>query len=242
MKNLLPKSHFSYSKPLPTIMKNYHIIELILNFLSSIFWPLVTIIIFLVLKNPLKNLINNIKKIGYGNTGIETTSGNFQKDEESILELLGDGNDESYIDNALGKFSAETVEAAIEIIENETKISEVDGLQNKYDRIYKYSRLLVLIKSFERVYDSIYGSQIKLLQRLNFTVDSKSSLKTFYENAKKIYPEAYNNYSYESYLNYLFNNGLILLQENDENVQITYFGKDFLRYLIEANLSIEKRF
>ena len=30
------------------------------------------------------------------------------------------------------------------------------------------------------------------------------------------------------------------MQENDENVQIAHFGVDFLRYLLEANLSVEK--
>jgi hypothetical protein len=81
-------------------MKYYHIIELILDFIASIFWPLVTIIIFLTLKEPIKNLINNIKKIGYGGTALETNLTNNQQEESSILELLGYGNDESYIDNA----------------------------------------------------------------------------------------------------------------------------------------------
>jgi uncharacterized protein YqiB (DUF1249 family) len=98
-----------------------------------------------------------------------------------------------------------------------------------------------MIKSFEKVYDSIYGSQIRLLQRLNHTsVETKSSLKLYYDNAVKNYPEAYKTYGYESYLNYLQVKGLIVMQENDENVQIAHFGVDFLRYLLEANLSVEK--
>ena len=222
-------------------MKYYHIIELILDFIASIFWPLVTIIIFLTLKEPIKNLINNIKKIGYGGTALETNLTNNQQEESSILELLGDGNDESYIDNALIKFSETSREQSEQIVENETKISTVEGYQNKYKRIYKYSKLLVMIKSFEKVYDSIYGSQIRLLQRLNHTsVETKSSLKLYYDNAVKNYPEAYKTYGYESYLNYLQVKGLIVMQENDENVQIAHFGVDFLRYLLEANLSVEK--
>lgn len=222
-------------------MKYYHIIELILNFIASIFWPLITIIIFLILKDPIKNLINNIKRIGYGNTALETNFTNNQKDETSILELLGDGNDESYIDNALIKFSEVSRLEAEQIVENETKISTVEGFQNKYDRIYKYSKLLVMIKSFEKVYDTIYGSQIRLLQRLNHTsVETKSSLKLYYDNAVKNYPDAYKTYSYESYLNYLKSKGLIVMQEQDENIQIAHFGVDFLRYLLEGNLSVEK--
>jgi hypothetical protein len=222
-------------------MKYYHLIELILEFIASIFWPLITIIIFLILKKPIKNLINNIKKIGYGGTALETNLASNQNNDSSILELLGDGNDESYIDNALGKFSDVSIENSEEIIEKETKISEVDGFQNKYERLHKYSKLLVLFKSFERVYDSIFGSQIRFMQRINHTsVESKTSLKLYYDNAKKNYPDAYKKYSYDSYLNYLKNNGLIVFVENDENIQITYFGRDFLRYILETNLSIEK--
>lgn len=222
-------------------MTYYHIIKLILDFIASIFWPLITIIIFVVLKEPIKNLINNIKKIGYGGTALETNFTNNQKDDSSILELLGDGNDESYIDNALIKFSETSREQSEQIIENETKISTVEGFQNKYDRIYKYSKLLVMIKSFEKVYDTIYGSQIRLLQRLNHTsVETKSSLKLYFENAAKNYPEAYKTYSYDKYLNYLNAKGLIIMEENDENIQIAHFGVDFLRYILEANLSVEK--
>jgi len=222
-------------------MKYYHLIELILDFIASIFWPLVTIIIFLTLKEPIKTLINNIKKIGYGGTALETNLASNQNNDSSILELLGDGNDESYLDNALGMFSEVSIEQAEQIIEKETKINDVDGYQNKYKRLYKYSKLLVMFKSFEKIYDSIYGSQIRFMQRLNHTsVESKTSLKLYYDNAVKNYPDAYKNYSYESYLNYLKNSGLILIEENDENVQIAYFGRDFLRYMLETNLSVEK--
>lgn len=43
-------------------MKYYHIIELILDFLSSLAWPIVAITVLMILKEPLKKLIGNIKK------------------------------------------------------------------------------------------------------------------------------------------------------------------------------------
>jgi hypothetical protein len=222
-------------------MQYYHFIEIIIDLITKLSWPIITLVIFLVLKEPIKNLINNIKKIGYGGAGIETNYAKNQDDENSLLKKLGDGQDESYIDNALGKFSEFTLCRADEIIENETQISSVEGLQNQYDRIYKYSKLLVLIKNFEKMYDSMYGSQIRFLQRLNHTTsESKSSLKLYYENAKKIYPDIYKEYSYESYLTYLKNQGLIIQEDGSDDIQITYIGKDYLRYLLEANLSIEK--
>lgn len=222
-------------------MKYYHILELILDFLSSLAWPIVAITILLILKEPLKKLIENIKKIGYGGAGIETNYGKNQEDEKTLLERLGDGQDESYLDNALAKFSEFTLNRADEIIENETQISSVDGLQNQYDRIYKYSKLLVLIKNFEKMYDSMYGSQIRLLQRLNhMTTESKEDLKLYYNNAKENYPNTYKNYSYDAYLNFMLAQGLIIQEDGTENISISFIGKDYLRYLLEANLSLEK--
>ncbi|WP_417860206.1 hypothetical protein [Winogradskyella sediminis] len=222
-------------------MKYYHIIELILDFLSSLAWPIVAMTILLILKEPLKKLIGNIKKIGYGGAGIETNYAKNQENETTLLERLGDGNDESYLDNALAKFSEYTLNRADEIIEQETQISSVEGLQNQYDRIYKYSKLLVLIKNFEKMYDSMYGSQIRFLQRLNHTTtESKEDLMLYYNNAKETYPNVYRDYSYKAYLNFLYANGLIIDEDGTENISISVIGKDYLRYLLEANLSLEK--
>jgi hypothetical protein len=218
----------------------YHIIKMILDFLSSIFWPLIILIIFFSLKEPIKNFINNIKKFTYGNAGIETNSANNQSEENSLIELLGNGQDASNLDKILAKFSETTLSKVEKIIENETQISTVEAYQNKYERIYKYSKLLVLVKSLEKVYETIYGSQIKLLQKLNSShLETKNDLKIYYDNAVKINPEGYKNYAYENYLNFLYQNSLIEIDDND-NVNITDYGKDFLRYIVEANLSFEK--
>lgn len=212
---------------------------MILDFVSSIFWPLVTLIIFLILKNPIKNFINNIKKFTYKNTGIETITSKEQNDENSYIEMLGDGKDASNLDTVLAKFSELTLKQIENIIENETQISKVEGLQNKYERIYKYSKLIVLIKNFEKIYDIIYGSQIRLLQRLNYSkTETKDELKFYYEIAVKNNPEGYKKYTYDNYLNFLYQNGLINIV--NDNITITDAGKDFLRYIVEANLTVEK--
>ncbi|WP_409417613.1 hypothetical protein [Flavobacterium sp. PS2] len=212
---------------------------MILEFLSTISWPLVTLIIFLILKRPITNFINNIKKFTYGSTGIETNLANKQIEEDSLAEILGDGQDASNLDKILAKFSDYTLASIDKTIENETQISKVEGLQNKYDRIYKYTKILILIKNVEKIYSAIFGSQIRLLQRLNYSqTETKSELKLYYDNAVKYNPEGYKNYSYESYLNFLAFSELIKIDE--ETVSITDSGRDFLRYILEANLAVEK--
>ena len=212
---------------------------MILDFLSSISWPLTTIIIFFILKNPIINFISNIKKFTYGSTEVETNTPNNQNEEDYLTELLGDGQDASNLDKVLAKFSDTTIHSIDEIIKNETQIDQVDGFQNKYDRIYKYAKLVILIKSAEKIYSMIYGSQIRMLQRLNYSqTESKAELKLYYDNAAKNNPKGYKDYPYEHYLDFLIQNELITMQ--NDNISITDIGKDFLRYIVEANLTVEK--
>ena len=53
-----------------------------------------------------------------------------------------------------------------------------------------------------------------------------------------INPKSYKDYPYENYLDFLKQNGLITMQ--NDNISITDIGKDFLRYIVEANLTVEK--
>lgn len=217
----------------------YHTIKMLLDFLSTISWPIVALVVFLSLKTPIKNFINNIKKFTYGGTGIETNFANKQIEEDSLAEILGDNQDASYLDKFLGKFSDYTLQSTDEIIKKDTQITNIEGFQNKYDRIYKYAKFLIIIRSFEKIHNIIYGSQIRLLQRLNYSqTETKDELKLYYDNAVKNNPDGYKNYSYENYLNFLVTCEFIII--NEENVSITDMGKDFLRYIVEANLTVEK--
>ncbi|MBJ2124798.1 hypothetical protein [Flavobacterium sp. IB48] len=220
-------------------MGYYHTIKMLLDFLSTISWPIVALVVFLSLKTPIKNFINNIKKFTYGGTGIETNLANKQIEEDSLSEILGNNPDATNLDRILAKFSDSTLKSLDKIIENETQISTIDNPQNKYDRIYKYAKILILVKNIEKIHALIFGSQIRLLQRLNYSYsESKSDLKQYYDDAVKKNSEGYNDYSYENYLNFLVINDLVKI--DNETVSITDYGKDFLRYIVEANLTVEK--
>ena len=61
----------------------------------------------------------------------------------------------------------------------------------------------------------------------------------FYENAKERNPRFYENYPYEQYLDFLKAYDLILF-EKDGRIGITILGRDFLKYIIETGLPMEK--
>ena len=212
---------------------------MILTFLSSISWPIVTLIIVSYFKKPITRFLKQVKKVTYGETTVERQNKS-QKEEKSKIDILTIGNDFTYIDETLNKFSESTKNSALKIIENETRISEVVDSQQKFERILKYSQLLIIVKSAERIYHLIYGSQIRLLQKLNYSNEKTDSVKYFYDNAVKYFPEIYKNYSYESYLDFLVNQGLVTLNNETDYISITETGRDFLRYLVESNSNLDK--
>jgi len=216
--------------------------EFSVKLLGVISWPLVTLIIFLILKEPLKSFINNIKKIGYGNAAIETKYDNKQKDDEekSPIELLSKGESNKDITKAINLFSTETMELFASAVKKETLLDSFQTAEEKLEILYNYSQVIYLIMHFNKIYNSIFGSQLKLLQRLNSSFDeNKETIKGFYDYAKSNFPKTYEEYSYDSYLVFLSSFNLILV-EQDNTIKITTLGRDFLKYIIETGLSIEK--
>ena len=95
--------------------------------------------------------------------------------------------------------------------------------------------------TLEKIYLTIYGSQIKTLQRLNETAGrgvNVADVKTLYEQAKSKYPKFYATYSFENWLNYLYTS--VLIKQLGEKIAITIRGQEFLKYLISQGYSSEK--
>lgn len=218
---------------------NYHYFDLVLNFLSAISWPIVCLIIASFFKKPISIFLKRVKKISYGDAVFESGRKK-QKDDKSEIDLATKGDDFSSIDQTISKFSDVGQKYALEIVEAETKISEIVDSQLKYERLLKYSQLLLMIKFFERTYRLIYGSQIRLLHKLNYSPEKSQDVKYLYDNAANYFPETYKDYPYEDYLKFLVTEGLITKDENEGILSITDVGKDFLRYLVESNSSLEK--
>jgi hypothetical protein len=205
-------------------MEYYHFFKLCLDFLSTIFWPLTTLIIFYFLREPIINLINNVKRFSYGSSEFETHPNNSQFEVNSnIANNLG----AEYIDEVLAKFSPAAKTFFQSIIEKDISINEVQPIQLKYELLYKYTTLLILMKDFDRIYDLIYGSQIKILQRLSASItESKIQLKPYYDFASSNNIEWFKNYPFDNYLSFLSSNRLISVDNENSTITITDFGKD----------------
>jgi len=208
-------------------------VDSIISIIDTLKWPILLLIIFLFLIKPIKNLINRMTKVGHGGTTLEAN--------QQVATINQEIREVTNVERALGLFRTETIEGFKEAVEKEADIEKLTTQEQKIEQLTKYSITLYIIKHFEQLYFSIYGSQLHILQHLNtFPDETKDSLKRFYDYAVEKYPNFYENYSYDEYINFLFN--LSLITEKNGTVGITIMGVDFLKYLTEVGRNFNKRY
>jgi hypothetical protein len=209
------------------------------EFIKIIIWPIVAIIIVLILRKTIINLLNRINKIGFAGLAAEAVQ---QKDSiERIQPEKGIKNEikNEVLEKGLGIFSNHTLERVSNKVQEESKVNTFKSTEDKIDILHKYSQALYLILTFERLYNSIYGSQLDILERTNTNTENRETLKRFYDSAVNKYPEFYSNYTYDEYLDFLISQDLIIFNE-EGNCSITWLGRDFLKFLIESGKSLNK--
>jgi hypothetical protein len=202
-----------------------------LPIIDTVKWPIVVLIIVLLIRRPITNLINRVTKIGHGNTTVE-----------ALQQQVAEQQEKKRISNvaqALGLFRPETVEFFRNAVYTETEIQNLKSDKEKVDHLIDYSTVIYIIKHYESIYNSIFGSQILMLQQLNTLVsEDRQSLRRYYDYAQKLNPQFFDGYSYDQYLEFMFTFNLIT--DEGGEIKITILGVDFLKYLTESNKSTEK--
>jgi hypothetical protein len=147
----------------------------------------------------------------------------------------------SIIESKLTTYLPGTISQVSAWIFNEINIDNLKDVNKKAKILEGYSEVLYLGLVYERIYNDIYGTQIKILNHLTTVqqtpVADLDQFFTEYLNKAKaleIPPTVRG-----EYLEYLSKNNLIT---NDPryNYSITDFGRDFLGYLIFFKKFIDK--
>ncbi len=123
------------------------------------------------------------------------------------------------------------------------EVEEVTDAKIQYIKeIVADEHALQLRGAYSEISQSIFGSQLALLQALNVQSSPVESefLFSFYESAKQQYPDFYSSYTFESYINFLNSSGLV----NTENGKqfITVIGRDFLAFLTESCINTNRAY
>lgn len=88
----------------------------------------------------------------------------------------------------------------------------------------------------------IYGSQIAALGELNTRgLIPIADLKKHYEKASVDFPKAYSDYSFQQWLDFMKNRSLIAIYPS-QMVELSWCGKDFIKYLAHTGRTMVKSF
>ena len=93
---------------------------------------------------------------------------------------------------------------------------------------------------YTRIAHIIFGSQLNLLVQLAGTRHGlpQSQAEHVYADAKARFPELYNERSFDAWLGYLASSNLLVVQ--GDRFDITQYGTDFLKFLVDARLAYDR--
>jgi len=207
---------------------NFEKADKIFDFLKVTLWPIAFLIFVFLFRNNIAKFIENliIRVKGPGDT--EITLEQQKKVQEQKSGIIQISQEE------LGKLSKQTEEIKKEYedqLNKERKEKEGKEAFNNYliDQLF----IKDLQIDFERIYRLIFGSQIMLLRNLSSKGSSGSTtneLLIFFVMVQRIWSPAFQNWTFNLYLEFLLKNQLIQLIPPDSYL-ITEKGKAFLIYI-----------
>ena len=114
--------------------------------------------------------------------------------------------------------------------------SAIDN-EDKESAFKKISCFLFLYLMFRGIWYTIYKSQLEALKELvhQTEVIPRKNLMSHYDKAAANYPKQYENNDYDTWVQYMFDKGLI--REDSGLISITIRGKEFLRFIVGRNLN-----
>jgi hypothetical protein len=117
----------------------------------------------------------------------------------------------------------------------------VEGLQDseKIAKLENQAALGIVGSIFDKIYVSIFGSQIATLIALNSGFMPRSIIEErFFNAAVNANAEAYKAASFDKWIGFLSSHNLIVVKEND--VSISPLGRAFLTFVINEGYQVAK--
>jgi hypothetical protein len=190
-------------------------------------WPAAALLLgfgfLLIFRRPISSILDRTRKVGKG--GLETFDSPqlpapAQK-PDPLAEFMG-----TY-DNPLLREQ----EDAILMDLKERGFADTAAAQKVLVRSLAGTQILL---HFENISASIWASQISLLTHLNSRPAGATlgEVRPFYDNARKQYPAAYQNYQFEPWL--AFMESFNLIERRKGVIFLSKVGREFLKWRIEA--------
>lgn len=212
--------------------------QIIISLLNILAWPVAIIVIVVMLKDPIKRLIDEVNEFKFGDKVL--SRGKHQTQENKSSEALtGSNSEEIQISKMLSNFKPETLNYIENFVKNATNLDKEKSNETKIHNLLLYSKMALLYILFKHIHSLIYGSQLKILDHLkNYGESPLETIKTYYTDARTKHIKFYENYAFESYINFLVQQNLIKIGNNNI-LSITDWGSDLLNFMNENNLSFD---
>lgn len=201
--------------------------------IEALAWPVVGLILgvvaILVFRGPLTQKIEGITRAGKDGLSFERP----QDAEQPTSETL------SFEHLMNQPISASGLEREKQVTERLASLP----LKTDAERIALLNRVVALVNvelEHTRIAYVIFGSQLGLLVRLAGTRSllPRAEAEIIYRNAAAQFPELYKDRSFETWLAYLLGSSLIVAEA--DQIDITQYGLDFLKYLVDARLAYDR--
>ncbi len=206
--------------------------EFIVEMVRYLAWPIVTLTAVFLLRDKLSGILSGgIKSAKHGTTEVHFFDGpQRSKPEDTKVQDL---------QHLIPIDPTGLREELVEKINGE--LEQIASEAEKVDVLVKNLAQQQISNHFEKIYFSIFGSQIKLLEYLavmDNRQETAKNLSGIFQHAKTNNPGQFGDWQFSDYMNFLLNWNLV--EVNDDSYIITKYGRAFLTYITAAMLNKDK--
>lgn len=190
--------------------------KVVADVVKGLAWPIVALVVTFIFKKDLRTLFDRLRKASL--SAVEF---------EHRIQTSGGANEPAAITQQFSNVPA--VDALARELDQNLKLVEDSKQKPLLLMMLAEARYLAI---FERIYATIFGSQISGLRALiesGGTVNVQEA-QNFFDGIREKYPEVHGTRTLNDWLQYLAINKLIDL--HGDEVRITEIGKMFVNYLI----------
>jgi hypothetical protein len=180
-----------------------------------------------VLRPALLRLFDRMKRVGKDGAV-------FEQDSVQTSAVL------TYEDIMSGPTSASVLDREKLIHDKYRKIKATSD-EERVKAVIRAFAMNRLEMEFNDIGHLIFGSQLRLLVGLTSAVRSTpvSDAKKIYNEAVPQFPEIYKGRSFDIWLSYLKDSGLVRV--NNDQIDITQYGSDFLKHLVDKRRTYDRK-
>lgn len=234
---------------------------LVSNLAESLAWPIAVAIMFWLGKGNFQSLLERLISLKWGDKEAKfavrekTQKGKTLEETSAKFEPTGNTDDAGgqfsiNQNNAFAPYTAEYVQEKYPALLKEKE--RIDGViehaktQGENNEIIEKTLIAQLAMSnlrawCEREYNTIFGSQIALLRKMNQNPEvglARDEIEEFFSNVYHIHPDFYKGIEVDTYLKFLFQSGVMQLK--NDAYKITELGISFLTWVSETGLNENK--